>query len=125
MANMFEDLAGFMADNFEDHFSESDAIYTALAGGTVTLDASIGKNPYETEEETTFIEDEIRMDFIVKAASLLINGSEHTPARGDTIKRTNGEIYTVATGQGGDMAYRYCDAFGKGIRIHTFLSTGV
>jgi len=79
----------WLASRVEDSMSESIAYSRATSSGTVTatLYASLGRNPFTTvggpSEPAMLSVDE--MDFLIRVASLILDGEAVEPKRGDRI----------------------------------------
>jgi len=66
----------------------------------------------------------LRKDFIGHTAELLLNGIAYLPQRGDTVTRTNGEVYKVVSDDADQTPFEYVTDVRDRIRVRTIRIIG-
>jgi len=90
----------------------------------VEVPASIGRTVFEIDDGLGILERTESRDFLVPAASLVLNDTQALPERGDRIRETIGSVtftYEVMA-PGKEPPWRYSDAYRRTLRIHTKLT---
>lgn len=90
----------------------------------VEVPASIGRTVFEIDDGVGILECTESRDFLVPAASLVLNGSQALPERGDRVRETIGTVtftYEIMA-PGKEPPWPYSDAYGRTLRIHTKLT---
>ena len=88
---------------------------------SVTLAATVGRVDGDAQDTESMIVDTEGVDFIIRAADLILDGSTTLPEDGDTIEYDHGGggvVYQVRRDEL-DQVYRNCDEYGLDIRVHT------
>jgi len=103
------------------HSSTVESITYKRDALSVSISATIGRvqdDRGDIEDAAFFSE---MVDFIVRAADLVLDGSQTLPQDGDTIEYDSGDgvvVYQVRRDEL-DQTYRRCDEFGLDMRVHT------
>lgn len=115
MPNIFDVGFDWLASQFEEH-TASEVVYTRGAVSANVL-ASVGSTEFDVQDNFGVYQRVTSRDYLIKATSLKLADQVVTPQRGDLIT-DNGKTYEVLSMDGG-QAWRYCDPYGNGLRIHT------
>lgn len=119
MSNLMRMGAEFLSEKRHDHTTES--VTYKRGAFSVDLSATIGSTDSLDNQVEGVVVDTDRVDFIIRVADLVIDGSNTLPRDGDEIVFTNGDetrTYQVKPDDQ-DECYRDCDEFGFDIRVHT------
>ncbi len=88
---------------------------------SVTLQATIGRTDFASDQIEPVIETWQSRDFLVRTPDLVFDGIATLPKRGDQIDETDGSVthtYEVMA-PGGQTPWRYADDFRRELRVHT------
>lgn len=130
MANLLQEGSAWLGEQMHAH-AASEVTYRR-GGQSVSLLATVGRTPFETDDsEGAKISYELR-DYLVQAADLVLGGVQVEPERGDEIDQVIGGAtltyqvmppVTISSGGVGQKedCFRYSDEFRKTLRIHTKL----
>jgi len=122
MPNLMETGTAWFFDKLKTNASET-VTYTAKAGGSVAVSATIGETKAETLTEDGRTQIQVRnVDFFILAADLDVGGGPVEPQQGDTILRpsVNGVAVTYEVLKvNAQKQFRESDRFGLAYRIHT------
>jgi hypothetical protein len=122
--NLLESGAQWLADQMEENVS-SEIVY-ARGSQECTLNASLGRTQFEVTDQAGMLQNVDSHDFILRTSEMFFDDEQFIPKAYDTIRITRGGVthgYTVV--QYGSMIdtkeqfYRWCDPFGKQLRVHT------
>jgi hypothetical protein len=115
MSNLLETGSDYLHTQLKQ-FASSEVTY-CRGEDSVVVCAVIGNTKVEVDDGSgTKVKTDI-VDFIISAADLVRNGNSIEPQHGDKIYfgRYEYEVLFLA----GDGCWRFSDAFGKTMRIHT------
>jgi hypothetical protein len=122
--NILEDGAQWLADQMEAYVSSS--VVYVRGSQQCQLDASLGRTQFEVTDQVGMLQNVDSHDFILRSAEMLFDGEQFIPKAFDSIHIVRGGVthqYTVVQyGNSLDspgQIYRWCDPFGKQIRVHT------
>ncbi len=119
MTNMLERGNQWLSEQI-DHYASSSVLYRR-GSLTVPVQAGKGRTSFElTDTSGILVEIESR-DFLISAASLLLDEMLILPEVGDRIIETNGvklHAYEVSN-FGAQQPYRFCDPYRIKLRVHT------
>ena len=116
--DLLERAAAWLADQLTTHVAQ-EVVYRRGAA-QVVLRATVARRVFSVAQGDTVLY--IRgQDFLVKAISLVLDGSRTLPERSDEIDVTlNGQAQTfVVLPDEGFPPWEYADPFGHVLRIHT------
>ena len=118
MTNLLETGCDWLLAQREAHAATS--VEYKRGVDTVTLDATLGSTRFEVADESGMTVEARSTDFIVTAASLVLDGNVVTPEIGDQIRVTRGGVVYVheVLNLGGVGHYKFSDPFCKTLRIH-------
>lgn len=122
--NILETGAQWLADQMEASVS-SDVVY-ARGSQEYILNASLGRTQFEVTDQVGMLQNVDSHDFIMRSSEMLFDDEQFTPKAHDVIRVTRGGVvhqYTVLqygnTLNSPNQVYRWCDPYGKQIRVHT------
>jgi hypothetical protein len=121
MTDMLRDGLSWLAGKLTSHAAREVTYQRGESQATVL--ATLGKTVAEQDSgEGLIMRIEIR-DYLIDTASLVIDGQQVLPERGDLIIETeDGKSFTYEVLPiGSDRAWRYSDPFRLKLRIHTRL----
>ena len=121
MSDMMEAGHSWLAD--QSALYKSAAITYASGVYSVTVRMQHQRKTFQVDNGMGGIEESVRHDWTVKASELIINGSAHTPVRGDTVTDAAGNVYEVVGDGAGKQPYEQSDPYGYQIRIHSVRKT--
>lgn len=110
-------------DRLEQRRSDAAAVSVVYARGatTITIDAAIGRTPFEQRSESGITHINEHRDFLILIADLedwlALRTGGATPIAGDTIT-LSGQTFTVMS-LPGEPVFRTCGGYGATWRIHT------
>lgn len=119
MTSIFQRGAEFLSQ--KRHADASVAITYKRGSDQVEISATPGRADDDLSEVSEFTIDADRVDWIIRRADLVLDGSETDPQEGDIVELVNGsktQSYTVRRDQLGEV-YRFCDEFRVDLRFHT------
>ena len=103
------------------HASMSESVVYKRDAQSVAIAATVGSVQASPQDTEGMIVDAESVDFIIRAADLVLGGSGTTPQDGDTIEYDAGGgviVYQVRRDEL-DQVYRPCDEYGLDWRVHT------
>ncbi|MFA6134565.1 MAG: hypothetical protein WC869_11175 [Phycisphaerae bacterium] len=115
MANLLEQAAGWLDRMRTAHLSRN--VTYCRGAGSVQVAATVGRTVFEVENAYGIVEKAESRDFLVSAASLVMDGQVIRPQRGDQIS-DDGRTYEVMA-PGNEDVCRPADPYGITLRIHT------
>jgi len=121
MADILERGSNWLEDQRVAHASRP--VEYQRGESNVEVPASIGRTVFEIDDGGGILERTESRDFLVPAASLVLNDTQALPERGDRIRETIGSVtftYEVMA-PGKEPPWRYSDAYRPTLRIHTKL----
>ena len=119
MTNMLEQGSQWLSDQI-DHYAASSVLYRR-GSLTVPVQAAKGRTTFELTDTSGILITIESRDFLISAASLLLDEMPILPELGDRIIETVGSklhAYEVSN-FGAEQPYRFCDPFRHKLRIHT------
>ena len=119
MPNLFEQGAGWLADQLKTHASVQ-VVYQRGAD-QVTVQATIGKTEFEIDDGSGIIQRFQSRDYLIQTIDLTLGGVLTLPVAGDRIRETVGNqvlVYEVLA-PGDQPHFRFSDPFRKLLRIHS------
>lgn len=122
MADILERGSNWLEDQRVAHASRS--VEYQRSESSVEVPASIGRTVFEIDGGVGILERTESRDFLVPAVSLVLDGTQTLPERGDRIRETIGTVtftYEVMA-PGKEPPWRYSDAYRRTLRIHTKLT---
>ncbi|MFA5291945.1 MAG: hypothetical protein WC496_02810 [Phycisphaerae bacterium] len=115
MSNLLETGSDYLQAQLKQ-FASSEVAYRR-GQDSVVVKAIIGSTKVEVDDGGgAKIKTDI-IDFLISTADLVLNGSAITPQHGDKIELGSCEYEVLFLA--GDGCWRFSDAFGKTMRIHT------
>ena len=121
MADILERGSNWLEDQRVAHASRP--VEYQRSESSVEVPASIGRTVFEIDDGVGILERTESRDFLVPAASLVLNDTQALPERGDRVLETIGSVtftYEVMA-PGKEPPWRYSDAYRRTLRIHTKL----
>ena len=122
--NLLETGAQWLADQMEENVSSS--VVYARGSLQCSLDASFGKTQFEVSDQAGMLHNIDSHDFILRSANMLFDGDIFVPKEFDEIHVVRGGAthrYVVAKYgsmiDSTEQVYRWCDPYGKQLRVHT------
>ena len=119
MTNMLEQGSQWLSDQI-DHYAASSVLYRR-GSLTVPVQAAKGRTTFELTDTSGILITIESRDFLISAASLLLDDIPILPEIGDRIIETIGSklhAYEVSN-FGSEQSYRFCDPYRYKLRIHT------
>ena len=119
MTNVLEQGSLWLSDQIDEHA----ASYVLFCRGsqTVEVPAGKGRTTFELTDTSGILISIESRDFLISAASLLLDDIPILPEVGDRIIETIGSklhAYEVSN-FGSEQSYRFCDPYRYKLRIHT------
>jgi membrane-associated protease RseP (regulator of RpoE activity) len=122
MVDRMAQAAAIQAGRLAAYASVS-VVYARPNVGSVTVNATPGNTPFETQEADGVVTVIVRRDYMIATADLLIGGQTITPQPGDTITETlpgGGTATYEVTLTGNEPCWRWADRpYRNRRRIHT------
>jgi hypothetical protein len=122
--NLLEDGAQWLADQMDTNVS-SPVVYVR-GSQQCELDASFAKTTFEIVDQVGMLQRVDSHDFILRSSAMSFSGDSFTPKDLDEVRVTrDGQVhrYVVTqygnTMEGNSQVSRWCDPYGKQIRVHT------
>ena len=119
MTNVLEQGSLWLSDQI-DHYAASSVLYRR-GSLTVPVQAGKGRTTFELTDTSGILISIESRDFLISAASLLLDDIPILPELGDRIIETIGSklhAYEVSN-FGSEQSYRFCDPYRYKLRIHT------
>ncbi len=119
MTNLLEDASQWLSGQIDDHASNS--VLYRRGSLTVPLVAGKARTTYELTDSSGMLVEVESRDFLVTAATLILDGIQCLPEVGDRIIETvdsSLHAYEVMT-FGTEKQYRFCDPYHHKLRVHT------
>lgn len=117
MADLLKTGSDWLQDMQATHVSQT--VTYARGVYSVELAATVGARPRESLDANGQLIVADVVDFLIHKADLVLNGSATLPARGDTITDAAGQVHEVLPPGTGEDHYRFSDAYGRRLRVHT------
>lgn len=119
MPDMLEKGLSWLDDQRHTHMTRM--VVYQRGGDSVELAATIGRSEFEQADEYGSVHRIESRDYLVRAADLVLAGSQTLPQGGDRIRETAGEqvfVYEVMA-PGTEPPFRHSDPYRQTLRIHT------
>ena len=119
MTNMLDQGSQWLSEQI-DHYAASSVLYRR-GSLTVPVQAAKGRTTFELTDTSGILITIESRDFLISAASLLLDDIPILPEIGDRIIETIGSklhAYEVSN-FGSEQSYRFCDPYRYKLRIHT------
>lgn len=119
MTSIFKRGAEFLSE--KRHADASVSITYKRGSDSVTISATPGRADDDLSEVSGYTLDADRVDWIIRRADLVLDGSATDPQEGDIVELVNGsktQTYEVRRDQLGEV-FRFCDEFRTDLRFHT------
>ncbi len=119
MPDLLEQGATWLDEQRHAHLTRT--VTYERGADSVQVQATIGRTVFEQADEYGAIHRIESRDFLVRAADLVLGGTQTLPQAGDRIRETDGgvtHVYEVMA-PGTEPPWRYSDAYRRVLRVHT------
>ena len=119
MTNMLDQGSQWLSDQI-DHYAASSVLYRR-GSLTVPVQAAKGRTTFELTDTSGILITIESRDFLISAASLLLDDMPILPEVGDRIiESVGGKLHAYDVSNfGTEQPYRFCDPYRHKLRIHT------
>lgn len=122
--NLLEEGSNWLAEQMNENVS-SPVVYVR-GSLQCPLDATFAKTQFEVTDQAGMLHNVDSHDFILRSDAMLFDGDKFVPKAFDEVHVTRDGVthrYTVVlygnTMDSTEQVYRWCDPYGKQLRVHT------